>query len=163
MRELARRAPRGQSCRVYLVGGGTAVLSGWRPSTLDVDLNADNDLVFRQIQAIKEALNVNVEFVRPEDFVPSLAGSDSRHVFIETIDRVSFFHHDPYAQTFAKLVRGFDRDRVDAEAFVKAGMVDPKKLQDLVNGISPEAWSKYPALSPRGVAAAVQSFVEAHQ
>jgi hypothetical protein len=28
---------------VYLLGGGTAVLQGWRPSTIDADLYADKD------------------------------------------------------------------------------------------------------------------------
>jgi hypothetical protein len=34
--ELGRRAPRGT--RLYLTGGATAVLEGWRPSTVDVDI-----------------------------------------------------------------------------------------------------------------------------
>jgi hypothetical protein len=35
MRDLARGAPAGGTYRVYLVGGGTAVLEGWRPSSVD--------------------------------------------------------------------------------------------------------------------------------
>ena len=38
MAELARTAPSGERFRVYVVGGGTAVLSGWRASTIDADL-----------------------------------------------------------------------------------------------------------------------------
>ncbi len=69
MGELARTAPRGGMFRVYLVGGGTAVLAGWRSATIDADLCADRDEVFRDIQGIKERLQLNIEFVRPEDFV----------------------------------------------------------------------------------------------
>jgi hypothetical protein len=141
------------------VGGGTAVWSGWRASTVDVDLHGDPDQLFRNIQDIKERLDVNVEFARPEDFVPALGGSDDRHVFVEKIGDVSFYHHDPYAQVFSKVVRGFDRDLSDAESFVASGMVDPDRLRALVEAIPPAAYARYPALTREAVAAAVAAFV----
>ena len=64
MGELARTAPRGAMFRVYLVGGGTAVLAGWRSATIDADLCADRDEVFRDIQGIKERLQLNIR-IRP--------------------------------------------------------------------------------------------------
>lgn len=160
MKALVRSAPRGQHGRVYLVGGATAVLAGWRPSTLDVDLHGHPEELFRGIQGIKEHLEVNVEFARPEDFVPELAGSAGRHVFIETIGTVSFFHHDPYAQAFSKVVRGFERDLSDGQRFVAGGMVDARKLHDLVHAIPDEAYARYPALSRDAVRAAVDAFVD---
>ena len=54
MKELARSAPRRKPCRVFFVGGGTAVLEGRRTSTIDVDLCADKDEIFHDVQAIKE-------------------------------------------------------------------------------------------------------------
>jgi hypothetical protein len=160
MIELARSAPKDVAGRVYLVGGGTAVWAGWRPSTVDVDLHGEPEQLFRHIQSIKERLGVNVEFARPEDFVPPLSGSDDRHVFLEKIGTVSFFHHDPYAQVLSKVVRGFDRDLLDAEHFVRSGMVDPERLRSLVDDIPSVAYAKYPALSPDGVREAVTAFVE---
>lgn len=160
MRELARTAPRGKkSYRVYLVGGGTAVHAGWRASSVDADVCADDDSVFADIQGIKERLNVNVEFARPEHFVPALEGSARRHVFIETVDRVSFFHYDPYAQVLAKVVRGFGRDIDDACEFVRSGLVDPAKLQALVAAIPASAYAKYPSLSRAAVGQAVDAFL----
>ena len=97
MREIATSAPPGDAYRVYLVGGGTAVLAGWRRSSVDVDLFSDQEEVFRDIQRIKERLRINIEFARPEHFVPGLPGSELRHVFIETNGPVSFYHYDPYA------------------------------------------------------------------
>ena len=125
MKELAQTAPHGRTFHVYLVGGGTAVYVGWRESSLDADVCADDDAVFRDIQGIKERLDINVEFARPEHFVPALRGTDGRHVFIETIGRVSFSHYDPYAQVLSKVVRGFERDVEDARQFLRSGMVDP--------------------------------------
>jgi hypothetical protein len=159
MRELARTAPRGKAYRVYLVGGGTAVHAGWRASSIDAGLYADEEAVFRDIQGIKERLNVNVEFARPEHFVPALRGSPRRHVFIETIGLVSFYHYDPYAQVLSKVVRGFERDIEDARRFVRSGMVDPEKLRALVEAIPPSAYAKYPSLSRAAVGQAVDAFL----
>jgi hypothetical protein len=159
MRELARSAKSQRHYRVYLVGGGTAVLEGWRDSSIDADLYAKQDDIFRDVQNIKERLNLNIEFARPEDFVPPLEGSGTRHVFIETVSRVSFYHYDPYAQLLSKVVRGFARDLVDAKAFVTSGMVDPDQFRKLVQGIPESVYSKYPRLSAGGVRAAVDDFL----
>jgi hypothetical protein len=159
MNEVARAAPRGSARRVFLLGGGTAVLEGWRDSTIDADLHADDVGVFGNIQRIKERVGVNVEFVRPEDFVPPLNGSEDRHVFIETIRDVSFYHYDPYAQLLSKVVRGFARDTQDAENLVGSGMVDGQRFRQLVASIPQSAYASYPALSPEAVGAAVDDFL----
>jgi hypothetical protein len=159
MRELVRSAKSQRHYRIYLVGGGTAVLEGWRESSIDADLYAKQDDIFRDVQNIKERLNLNIEFARPEDFVPPLKGSEDRHVFIETVGRVSFYHYDPYAQLLSKVVRGFARDLVDAKAFVTSGMVDPDRFRKLVHSIPAALYAKYPRLSSAAVRAAVDDFV----
>src|SRR5262245_7077242 len=59
--ELGRRAA--GPGRVYLTGGGTAVLFGWRNTTVDVDLKLDPEPpgVFDAILRLKDELDVNVE------------------------------------------------------------------------------------------------------
>lgn len=158
MEELSRTAPAGESFRVYLVGGGTAVLSGWRSATVDADLYAEREEVFRDIQGIKERLQLNIEFARPEHFVPPLPGTSDRHLFIERVGDVEFFHYDPYAQLLSKLVRGFRKDLLDAERFVESGMVDPEKFRALVGKIPRSEYANYPTLSPESVRAAVDRF-----
>jgi len=159
MAELARSAPPQGSFRVYLVGGGTAVLAGWRSATIDADLWADRDRVFRDIQGIKERLRLNVEFVRPEDFVPALTGTAERHRFIERMGRVEFYHYDPYAQLLSKVVRGFRKDLLDAERLVGSGWVDPRRFRDLVEEIPDSAYTRYPNLSRESVLDAVRDFL----
>lgn len=159
MVEFARTAPRGGTYRVYLVGGGTAVYAGWRDSSIDVDLFSDDEEVFRDIQGIKERLNVNIEFARPEHFVPPLQGSSERHLPIETHGGISFFHYDPYAQILSKVVRGFERDLEDARQFILRGMVDPVRLRSLVVEIPDPIWSKYPSLTRPAVLEAVEEFL----
>ena len=160
MKELARSSADSQSSRVFIVGGGTAVLAGWRASTIDADLHSDSEEAFRDIQAIKERLQLNVEFVRPEQFVPELAGSETRHVFIESIGSVSFFHYDPSAQLLSKIVRGFNRDLEDARNFLASGMVDGERFRSLVYQIPEAAYSLYPALSRAAVMGAVDGFLD---
>ena len=59
MEALARAADR--ELRIYMVGGTTAVLMGWRSSTIDVDLvmRPEDDALLRAIPAIKQRLQVN--------------------------------------------------------------------------------------------------------
>ena len=159
MQEVARTSPRGKTYRVYLVGGGTAVHAGWRSSSIDADLFSEDEAVFRDIQGIKERLNINVEFARPEHFVPALRDSDNRHVFVETVGRVSYFHYDPYAQVLSKVVRGFQQDLDDARHFVQSGMVDTQMLRALVEQIPESAYARYPNLSRPAVLQALEEFL----
>ena len=161
MKELARTAPGRGPHRVYLVGGGTAVYLGWRDSSIDVDLCSDREDVFRDIQGIKERLNMNIDFARPEDFVPPLQDTRERHVLIDKIGSVTFYHYDPYAQLLSKIVRGFQRDLDDARRFVSSGMVDPARLLALVEAIPDATYARYPSLSTKAVGRAVADFLAA--
>ena len=158
MEELARTAPRGRF-RVYFVGGGSAVMAGWRSATLDADLYCDLQDVFRDVQGIKERLRLNVEFVRPEHFVPPLAGSADRHRFIERLGAVDFYHYDPYAQLLSKIVRGFRKDLEDAGNFVRSGWVDDARFRALVESIPEAEWNAYPTLSRTAVLSVVDGFL----
>lgn len=70
LRELGRAAR--TEARLYLTGGATAVLEGWRPTTLDVDLRLEpeTDKLLRRLAQLKEELDVNVELASPPDFIP---------------------------------------------------------------------------------------------
>ena len=160
MQRLAETAPRGRHFRVFVVGGGTAVAHGWRESTIDVDLYADDEAVFRDIQRIKETERLNVEFARPEHFVPPLSGVTERHVFIAAFGAVSFFHYDPYSQAFSKIVRGFRRDLEDARHFIDGGLVDVARFRELVHAIPESAFVRYPSLSRAAILDTVDAFFD---
>jgi hypothetical protein len=68
---------------MYLTGGATAVLEGWRESTVDIDIRfePDSDSALRRISEIKERLAVNVELASPLDFLPALDGWQDRSRF----------------------------------------------------------------------------------
>ena len=79
MKALGREADR--PAHVYLTGGATAVLYGWRESTIDVDMKMvpDLDRVFRSIPEIKERLQINIELASPDDFIPVREGWEDRN------------------------------------------------------------------------------------
>lgn len=148
----------GRPARIYFVGGATAVLQGWRESTLDVDLKieADADAVFAALPKIKEDLQVNVELASPSDFIPELPGWRDRSPFIAREGVVDFFHYDFYAQALAKVERGHALDRKDVRDMVKTGLVEPAKALDLFRRIEQDL-IRYPAISPERFRAAVES------
>ena len=159
MKELARTGPKRGSFQVFFVGGTTAVVMGWRRSSVDVDLYSEQDTVFRDIQGIKERLRMNVEFARPEDFVPPLSGAEDRHLFIEKVGAISFFHYDPYSQLLSKIVRGFQKDLDDARAFLGRKLVEPDRFRALVRAIPDSAYARYPRLSRAAVEKVVAQFL----
>jgi hypothetical protein len=98
---------------MYLTGGATAVLEGWRESTVDVDVRfePDADAALGRIGEIKERLDVNVELASPLDFLPPLPGWRERSRFRFREGNLEVFDFDPYSQALSKLERGFELDR----------------------------------------------------
>lgn len=160
VRQLAAALGRaaGKPTRLYLTGGATAVLEGWRSSTIDVDVlfEPESDALLRELPALKERLQVNVELASPNDFIPELPGWRERSPFAFRSGEVSVHHFDLYAQALAKIERGFDRDLEDVDAMISRGMIDLRRLQELYDAIEPDLY-RYPALD----AAAFRSKVAA--
>ena len=94
LRELGRRAA--VEGRVYLTGGATAVLEGWRSSTIEVDLRfePDQDALLRALPELKELLDLNVELASPPDFIPELPGWRDRSLFVVREGRLDVHHFD---------------------------------------------------------------------
>lgn len=147
--------------RVYVTGGVTAVLLGFRASTLDVDLKMvpDSDELLRAIPRLKDELRVNVELAAPDQFIPPLPGWQERSRFIRQEGPVSFFHYDFYAQALSKLQRGHEKDLADARSLVASGLVEPERLVELFEAIEPDLF-RYPAIDPATFRRSVQDFVE---
>jgi hypothetical protein len=147
MRALGAEA--GEEGAVYVTGGATAVLLGWRASTLDVDILPipEQESVLRAIPRLKDELRVNVELASPRDFVPVPAGWEDRSIFVAREGRLSFYHFDPYAQALSKLERGHAQDLEDVRALVEKGLVDPARALAYMDDIEHELY-RYPALDP---------------
>ena len=142
--------------QVYLTGGATAVLLGWRDSTVDVDISfsAENDEMLKVVPEIKEELQLNVELASPPDFIPELPGWETRSQFIDRKGKVSFYHFDFYSQALSKIERAHKQDLVDVRSMIDRGLVTKSRLAELFSEIEPQLY-KYPAISPTQFAKAV--------
>lgn len=149
--------------RVYLTGGATAVLLGWRPSTIDVDLKPvpDHDALLRALPRLKEEIEINVELASPDDFVPALPGWTERSPFIDRVGSVSFFHYDPYGQALSKLERHHAKDLDDVEHMRAAGLVEPDRLLELFGVVESELF-RYPAVDPATLRRTLEDWVASH-
>jgi hypothetical protein len=134
---------------VYLTGGATAVLLGWRESTVDADILIvpERDSLYRALPRLKEELQLNVEIASPAHFIPELPGWRERSLPIERIGRVCFYHYDPYAQALSKLQRGHEKDLKDVRQLIDRGLVEPERLREMHATIEAQLY-RYPAIDP---------------
>ena len=158
MQALGREAD--HPARVYLTGGATAVLSGWRESTIDVDIKIvpDVDRVFRAIPEIKERLQINVELASPDDFIPVREDWQDRSPFIAREGPLAFHHFDLYAQALAKIERGHAQDAVDVREMFARRLIEAGKLLEYFAAIEPRLY-RYPAIDGRSFRLAVDDAV----
>jgi hypothetical protein len=145
LKELAQRAD--GATRVYLVGGASALLHGWRASTVDIDLRIEPDRggAARALPELKERLEVNVELASPLDFLPELPGWRERSRFVRQDGELATFEFDFYSQALAKIERGHEQDRLDVRAMLQEGLVEPARLRELARAIEPELF-RFPAV-----------------
>jgi hypothetical protein len=134
---------------MYLTGGSSAVVEGWRASTVDVDLRfePEDDRLLRELPAIKESLGVSIELASPLDFIPELPGWRERSPFLFREGGVDVHHFDFYSQALAKIERGFDQDLDDVREMTARGLVKPEQLREHYEAIEPELF-RYPAIDP---------------
>jgi len=134
--------------RVYLTGGATALLHGWRGTTIDVDIKADPEPAgfFEAIAALKSNLDLNIELAAPDQFIPELPGWRERSRFIAKHGSIEFHHYDFYSQALAKIERGHERDRADVAAMLDRQLIAKDRLWDLFQAIEP-GLIRYPAIT----------------
>lgn len=154
LRELGRHAE--APTQLFLVGGSSALLHGWRSSTIDVDMRLEPDSggVARSIPEIKDRLAVSVEFVSPLDFLPPLPGWRDRSRFLRQEGKLAIFEFDFYSQALAKIERGFETDLADVRSMFTEGLVESQKLQSLFSAIVGECF-RFPAVDVQAFAADV--------
>jgi hypothetical protein len=147
--------------QVYFTGGATAVLIGWRTSTIDVDIHLipDDDRLLRGIPRLKDDLQINVELACPAHFIPELPGWQERSLFIDKEGTLSFFHYDFYAQALAKIERGHSLDLSDVEVMFERGLIQAEPLMKHFEAIEGQIY-RYPALDARAFRSAVENAID---
>ena len=160
LEEISRRSK--GTGNVYLTGGASAALAGWRDRTVDVDLKLDPEPpgVFEALARIKDELDLNVELAAPDQFIPPLPGWRDRSPPIEAPGPVRFFHYDFRAQALAKIERGHSRDLDDVRAMLRLGLVDVQSLREAYVAIESDL-VRYPAIDADTFRAKLETFLEA--
>lgn len=156
LRALARDAT--TDTRVFLVGGSSAVLVGWRSTTIDIDLviRPESDAMLRAIPALKERLHVNVELASPDQFIPVPAGWEERSPLVMRIGRVAVHHYDFCAQALAKIERGHARDLADVRAMQDRGLIEGAEVRAMFAEIEGDLY-RFPAIDPPAFRRAVDA------
>src|SRR5438045_329982 len=140
--------------RVYVCGGASAVLMGWRSCTRDIDLVVeDDDATLLAIASARDRLNISVKRTSPTRFVPPLPNWEARSVSID----YCFHHFDFYSQCLSKLERAHRDDLDDVHSMVKSGLVKRAKLRELFRDVESELY-RYPVVDPPTLKSAVETF-----
>ena len=145
---------------VFLVGGTSAVLVGWRAATIDIDLvmRPESDAMLRAIPSLKERFKVNVELASPDQFMPVPPGWEDRSPVISRIGQVTFRHYDFTAQALAKIERGHSRDLADVDAMLARGLISGPQVREMFARMEPELY-RFPAIDPPSFRRAVDAVI----
>jgi len=162
MKELAAAAR--SPGKVYLTGGATALLLGFRDQTIDIDLRLDPEPggVFEAIAQLKNRLDINVELASPADFIPAPPDWRERSRHVASHGQVEFYHYAFALQALAKLERGHEQDLGDVEDFLKGGYVSPSELRQTFRVIQP-ALVRYPAVDAEQFEKKVECFLRDYE
>src|SRR2546426_4320360 len=145
---------------VYFTGGATALLLGFRETTIDIDLKLDPEPqgAFDAIAALKDQLNLNVELASPDDFIPADSAWRERSRHIASIGQLQFFHYDFSLQALAKLERGHAQDLEDVMSLLRGGYVTTDELRSRFAQIE-SLLVRYPAIDASKFRKKVEDFL----
>ena len=155
---LGARARTPGAC--FITGGGSALLVGWRETTIDLDLRFDPEPVgvFEAIPELKRELQMHVELAAPSDFLPPLRDWRERSRFIGKYGALEVYHYDFVSQALSKLERGHAKDLLDVTEMLRRGLVTAAELRLHAEAIRP-AMYRYPALDEASFLRRVEAFL----
>src|SRR5215469_12819065 len=147
MQELAGAAR--SPGNVYLTGGATALLLGFRQQTIDIDIKLDPEPagVFEAIAALKNQLHVNVELASPNYLIPANRRWRETSRYVASIGQLQFYHYDFTLQVLAKLERGHAQDLEDVANLIRGGFTTAPDVESALAEIEP-GLLRYPAIDP---------------
>lgn len=128
----------GQVCTVptaiHLLGGTALYLLGNLRTTGDIDyvgnnLPSQDDEFDLLIKRIANELDLDVEAVPIDGFLPVPQGTEQRHIFIGNYELLTVYVYDPYTIALSKVERGFASDFQDVQFLVTHEYVDLSLLE----------------------------------
>ncbi len=126
--------------------GTTAVLLGWRESTIDADILfvPEQDSLYRALPRLKEELHLNVEIASLAHFIPELPGWRS-----EPVDRARGQGLLFPRRAYSKSGRSNAETQRTGDAQLVVALADPQRLHELFEAIEPRLHRNPSANRPR--------------
>jgi len=148
---------------IYLAGGATAVLHGWRPMTIDIDLKPDPEPpgLFEALAILKNELDLNVELACPTSYPRHSRLARTQPVHCATRSRQIF----PLRSLRPGAIQAATpaRPRPSRRSLAPAVRLDSKKpVVEMFQQIEPQL-IRYPAIDPASFRAAVREFCDVHE
>ena len=118
---------------LYLIGGGALLILGNERSTFDIDyvgndLPEPSDQLAMAIQKLADEMQIEVDPVPLDEFIPLPTDADQRHRLVGQFGRLTAYIFDPYSIAISKLDRGFESDLQDIVFLIRQGLVDFEQL-----------------------------------
>jgi hypothetical protein len=131
-----------QPVKLYLLGGSALCFLGSPRRTVDIDCAVE--LLTKEfkdtIDVVSNELQVEVEIISIDKFIPLPSNATARHHNVEKFGRIEVFIFDPYSIALSKLARGFDTDIQDVLFLLRRGIIEIGILTQFVEEAIPAAW-----------------------
>lgn len=140
LQNLGERLP--PASQLVLVGGSALALLGSPRLTIDIDFIGDDihpNPLHRTIMQIAREMQIHVEPVPLERFIPMPDGNEDRIIRVGQFGNLEVFVADPYSIALSKLDRGMDTDFDDLVFLVQNNHVDMGKFERIINATLPHA------------------------
>jgi hypothetical protein len=140
LQELGARLP--PASQLILVGGSALALLGSPRLTIDIDFIGDDvhpNPLHSTVMQIAREMQIHVEPVPLERFVPLPEGNEERIIRIGQFGNLEVFVADPYSIALSKLDRGLDTDFDDLVFLIKNNHVDMNQFERILSTALPHA------------------------
>ncbi len=140
LQNMGARVP--PASQLILIGGSALALLGSPRLTIDIDFIGDDvhpNPLHKTIMQIARELEVHVEPVPLERFIPLPKGSAERIIRIGQFGNLEIYVADPYSIALSKLERGADTDYDDIVFLVQNNHVDMHELERITTEALPHA------------------------
>ena len=130
LQSFGERVP--PSSRLVLIGGSALALLGSPRLTIDIDFIGDDvrpNELHQSIMEIAKELQIHVEPVPLERFIPLPKGSAARSIRIGQFGNLEIYVADPYSIALSKLDRGVDTDFDDILFLIHHNFITPDELE----------------------------------
>jgi len=130
LQNMGERVP--PSSQLVLIGGGALTLLGSPRLTADIDFIGDDvhpNSLHQLIMQIAKELQIHVELVPLERFIPLPKGSEERSIRIGQYGNLEIYIADPYSIALSKLDRGLETDIDDIIFLIQRNFITLPELE----------------------------------